>query len=811
MQVEVQAENDAGNMVVCHQFSMAAPGAGEGKAPVEPRREAFDPVKAKRLRIVFKPKNSVPVHVAEAELLNRVETAASESFIPFFRAQSATRPPFSPAAFDKSALAHPPPGWTVPGDKVIDLTAKVRDGRLDWDVPTGKWTILRFGYTLTGIRIVPEMYVPHMGEGFEVDRFDRRALERHFNAHIAKFLDDPALKGAICGFEEDSWEAHWQTWSEGFPGEFRARRGYGLARWLPALTGEVVDGPDATRLFLHDFRRTISDLIADNFYGAYRELARSRGVQFHAEAAGPRVEQFAPTDPLRFKGRTDVPMGEFHSFVTDKIIQPDLKEAASAAHLYGQNIAAAEAFTGLDDFRKDPFAIKALGDRAFCLGINHFYLHVDTHQPDDRTPGPIMSTLWGIGFNRHQTWWPMAHGLFDYFARCQYLLRQGNFVGDLLYYYGENTPAFAWPETLQPPPPHGYDYDWCNEELLLTRLAVKDGRIVASNGTSYRALILPDEAITSPEVRRKLDEFEQAGAWILGPHAEQPLAGLLAARKIAPDFTFTGGGLDKVDLLFIHRIAGDADIYFLSNQGGGTGEANCSFRVAGKHPKLWDPVTGTMRALPQFRAEEGRTIVPLRFAPKQSYFVVFRPGPASAVTGVAKMPNFPPQKTIRDLPGPWEVSFDPKWGGPEKVVFDTLTDWTRRPESGISFYSGIAVYRKIFDWPDAKHDAARLFLDLGKVRSVAEVRLNGRDLGVVWCAPWQVEVTDVIQSGANHLEIRIANTWINRLLGDQGLPESERLTWTNASAKCLGNGKPVVSGLLGPVTLRAENGTSSDP
>ena len=329
VQIEVQAEDDAGKLVTHHRFSMDAPGAADGKAPVEPRRESFAPVKSKKFHIVFKQRGKKEIHVAEAELLNRDEVASAESFIPFFRAQSATRPPFPPAAFEKDVVAKPPPGWTVSGDKVIDLTAQVKDAKLDWDAPAGKWTILRFGYTLTGIRSVPGWVVPHLGDGFEVDRFDRAALERHFNAHIAKFLDNPALKGAIQGIEEDSWEAHWQNWSAAFPSEFRTRRGYEIARWLPALTGEVVDRPDATRNFLHDFRRTISDLIAENFYGAYRELAHRRGVQFHAEAAGPRVEKFAPTDPLQFKGRTDVPMGEFHSFFTDKIIQPDIKEAAS--------------------------------------------------------------------------------------------------------------------------------------------------------------------------------------------------------------------------------------------------------------------------------------------------------------------------------------------------------------------------------------------------------------------------------------------------------------------------------------------------
>lgn len=795
--VEVFARDAAGELVAKHRFTMDADGSAAGKAPVEPRREAFPMVEAKSFRVVFKPRGAAEIHIAELELLNKDEMASGESFVPFFRARSATRPPFPPEAF-RTGEGSPPPDWIVSSNEVIDLTSQVKEGRLDWDVPPGKWTVLRFGYTLTGVRIVPEQFVERLGEGFEVDRFDRAALERHFNAHIAKFLDDPALKGAIQGIEEDSWEVHWQTWSPGFPKEFDRRRGYEIVRWLPALTGEVVDGPVATNRFLGDFRQTISDLIADNFYGTYRDLARSRGVQFYSEAAGPRVEQFPPTDPLQFKGRTDVPMGEFHSFVTDKIIQPDNKEAASAAHLYGRDIVVAEAFTGLDDFRKSPFSIKALGDRAFCLGINRFFLHVCSHKPDERKPGPVMATLWGVGFNRHQTWWPMARGLFDYFARCQYLLQQGRFSGDLLYYYGAGTPAFAWKDRLSAPPPPGYDFDWCNTELLLSRLSVKEGKLVTPEGASYHALVLDDKLPLTQPVRDKLEELERAGAWIFHPQSTQELADALTAKGLGPDCLFEATG-DLPEMLFIHRVAGEGDIYFLSNQSDGKVKTDVRFRVAGRRPELWDPVAGKTSQLSDFREKGDHTVVPLVFEPRQSWFVVFRKkdaGPAKE-----KPPeNFPRLENILELEGPWKVSFDSQWGGPGQAVFERLQDWTRHSDAGIRNYSGMAVYRLEFEMP--VQPGQPLFLDLGKVGSVARVRVNGTDCGIVWCAPWRVGITAAVQKGKNLLEIDVANTWINRLLYDQTLPEAQRLTWTNASRKCLGNSGPIAAGLMGPVVLQ---------
>ncbi len=237
------------------------------------------------------------------------------------------------------------------------------------------------------------------------------------------------------------------------------------------------------------------------------------------------------------------------------------------------------------------------------------------------------------------------------------------------------------------------------------------------------------------------------------------VAGVLKEMGVPPDFE------SDVRLRYTHRRDGATEIYFVANPEERAVSANCSFRVQGKQPELWDPLTGQTRLLPEFAMREGRATVPLRFEAGQSFFVLFRPHAGEARPAGQ---NFVSSQTLLELEGAWEVAFDPKWGGPEKVTFQKLEDWTSRPEEGIRFYSGTAVYRKQFS--GVKPEGKRLYLDLGTVKNMARVRLNGTDLGIVWCAPWRVEVTGAMKPGQNELEIEVVNLWPNRLIGDERLP-----------------------------------------
>jgi len=365
--------------------------------------------------------------------------------------------------------------------------------------------------------------------------------------------------------------------------------------------------------------------------------------------------------------------------------------------------------------------------------------------------------------------------------------------------------------------------DTINTDVLLNRVSVKDGRIVLPDGMSYRLLVWPNTTAMSIRALKKVAELAKAGVPIVGAkpvrtpglrdypacdeEARELADGLkvisgtglqeaLSGMGVSADFMPEGAPLD-----FIHRRCEDADIHFVSNQQNSAARAECTFRVTGKEPEIWDAVTGEMRDAVAFEIADGRTTVPLEFAPRGSLFVVFGK-PARSAKGPGGG-NFPELKPVGEIGGPWTVKFDPKWGGPESVEFKTLDDWTKRPEKGIKYYSGKATYHKTFDLLKAsRRTGGRLYLDLKRVRNVAQVRLNGKNLGVVWTAPWRVDITRAARPTGNKLEIDVVNLWPDRLIGDAGLPEAKRLTATNVK-KFKANSRLMASGLLGPVTLHS--------
>ena len=495
------------------------------------------------------------------------------------------------------------------------------------------------------------------------------------------------------------------------------------------------------------------------------------------------------------------------------------------------------------NWEKAPFMLKDIGDHAFCCGVNRAMLCFYVHQPYlDRLPGYQWEAA-GTHFDRNITWWPMAHAWLTYLARCQFLLQQGLFVADVCYFYGEGAPSFVPARgRMAPPLPPGYDYDVCNAEVLLTRMAVRDGRLVLPDGMSYRLLVLPDREDMSAAVLRKLGELVAAGATVVGPRptrasglADYPecdevvrkladrlwgdcdgnaarehtvgkgriiwgkaLGDVLLADGLAPDFGYRGAQQGaRIDT--IHRRVGEAEVYFVANLVNRGEKAECLFRVRGKQPEIWDAVTGERRDATDWWVESGRTVVPMEFAPRQSWFVVFR---RQAAPPSQRAPNFPSLGAVLELAGPWRVAFDPKRGGPGVVVFKNLEDWTGRPEEGIRHYSGTATYHKTFDLPaPAREQAERRWLDLGRAHNVAAVRLNGKDLGVVWTAPWRVDVTGAVRPAGNALEIDVANLWPNRLIGDSKLPTEKRLTTTNVQKFYKGEHRLPESGLVGPVRV----------
>ncbi len=733
-----------------------------------------------------------------------------------------------------------PAETSVAPREVVDLTKQMKpDGELEWSVPPGEWTILRLGYSLTGAKNRP---ATPAGSGLEADKLSRK----HMDAYVRGYFDPlqqalgPLFGKSLRYVMMDSWEAGTNNWTDEMAAEFWKRRGYDPTPYLPALTGRVVDNADVSDRFLWDFRRTLADLWADNHYGTMAEKLRERGLGIYAEAAGVSLEM--PEDTLLNKSKVEIPMAEF--WVRD--LHPhlmyfqDVRGAASAAHVYGKPIVAAESFTG--GGYESPYTLKKVADYWLAQGINRLVFHTSAHQPLDTKPG---NTMVGTHLNRNITWAEQAQPLMSYFARSSFMLQQGKPVADVAYLLNEGAPSTPpiWASGTRPAPPEGYDYDFINADVLLNRLSVADdGRLVLPDGMNYRLLVLPETDRMRPELLHKLRELVAGGATITGrkplrspslagyPAADadvqatatelwgdldgvsrtiryfgkgrvvwgRPLAETLESLKIAKDFDYARG-LDA-GVSWIHRRTADADIYYVVNATDEARDFDTRFRVSGREAELWHPDTGKSEHT-DCRMTGDRTIVPLHLAERESVFVVFRkvagdPAPAP----IARI--LTPLATLDEN---WELSFPEKLGAPAGIHVDQLGPWTMKADSGIKFFSGTATYTRTLQAPAAWfQDDAALVLDLGRVGDVAEVFVNGQSLGILWKAPWQLDVSGALKPGENRLQIKVTNEWTNRLLGDRGLPPEKKILPDPGPAP--GGREPPPqplpeSGLMGPVKL----------
>ncbi|MFA6174838.1 MAG: glycosyl hydrolase, partial [Kiritimatiellales bacterium] len=807
-----------------------------------------------------------PVRSGNAEV--RLMSAA---LLPGYRiADWTAKAMFDDLGMDKPRL--PPSSLSAPGrsvismNSIIDLTGKMDgEGRLKWDAPPGRWTVIRFGHTPTGMSCRP---AAHGGGGLECDKFSPDAIDLQWDNAIGPYLKDPDTNPHFQYVYIDSWEVYAQNWSKNFPEQFRSRSGYDLRRWLPVMTGRVVESLEQSERFLWDVRGTVCGLM-DGFFARMQELCARNGKQFVLEPY--HQEQFNSTSAGT---RADIPMCEV--WRTDNVPPPFwAKLGSSPAHVSGKNLVACESFTSNTrftdggDWSKDFSELKLTADAIFCGGVNRMCFHVSVHQPwSDAVPGMTVGPC-GQHFERTNPLWGKAKAFTDFVARSQYLLRQGLFAADILYSCGEDSPGKSLSVTDSLHPGRGYDYDICSPEIITARLAVRDGRLVLPDGLQYRLLVLPESDTMSLAMIRKLKELIENGATVIaskpertaslagGPESDAALRALaaeiwggcdgknstehrlgagrviwgktvaqvLAETGTVPDFSAPVNN-PAFPLLYIHRQTEDGtDIYYVANTDKQPVSCDCTFRVARKIPELWNPVTGEIRRLPEFRREGQTTVVPMMFDRQESFFVVFKPGVSAAP---APGRNFPELFSVQELKGSWTVSFDPVRGGPASAVFNGLTDWSSHSDSGIKYYSGSAVYSKSFDF-EKPAKAGRIYLDLGSVKNVASVRLNGKQLGTVWSAPWRVEVTGALQATNNQLEIEITNLLPNRMIGDEQLPpetdcrRNSNCVVTNVPAWLAGGEKrasrrftfatfnpytkdsPLLpSGLLGPVVLRYE-------
>jgi len=796
----------------------------------------------------------------------------------YYRAPYSSAPgvkPFLPSLANYNDF---PAGASILKNQILDLTDKLQpDGTLNWKAPEGNWTIIRFGRRNNGAVTRP---APVQGLGFESDKFDTVALNAHLNEYTGKIfrkigMPDTMSSGGLKYLHMDSWEMGAQNWTSQFRQEFIKRRGYDPLPFYPVYAGDIVENQEISERFLWDLRQTGQELILDYH-------ARQVKKYSHRNGLGLSIEPYDmnPTADLELGSVADVPMCEFWSKGFGFNSTFSCMEATSIAHIEGQPLVQAEAFTAeaSEAWKQYPGSMKNQGDWAFATGINRFFYHTFEHKPlnDSLRPGMTMGP-YGVHWDRKQTWWPMVSDYHRYISRCQFILQQGKSVADILYLTPEGAPQVFLPppSALQGndtiPDRRGYNFDGCSPGQLYMA-TVKNNQIVFPGGASYKLLVLPVVETMTPALLEKVWSLVSDGATVVGippikspglsgfPECDQKVQSI--AREIwgttkqpqlqtehvfgkgkviwggnfnakhkntlYPDYNLTAELLNKMGISedfelsgsvrYTHRTTEDMDIYFVANRTDQLINVKCKFRTTKGTPQLWDPLTGKTRALPEFSISEGRTTVPLQFESYQSFFIVFE---KNTTVTVSEKKNFLPKKEVATLSGSWSVSFDPKWGDPEKVIFDHLIDWTSRPEKEIKYYSGIAVYKKSFDLPtSATAGSQKLYLDLGKVKNMARVRLNGKELGVVWTAPWKVDITTIVKKKGNELEIEVANLWPNRLIGDEQFPDdgikdgkfpdwlikgesrtSGRYTFTTYSP--YKKDSPLLSsGLIGPVTIQ---------
>ncbi len=725
-------------------------------------------------------------------------------------------------------------------DHIIELTDSMKsDGTLSWNVPNGEWKILRFGYSLLGIENHP---ASEEATGLEVDKLDPEAIKKYFTNYLEQYKN---ATGGLMGEKglqfviTDSWEAGAQNWTDNLPEEFLKRRGYSIIPWMPVLTGTIVKSSTASEKFLFDFRETLSEMVSEYHYDGLTEILKTYGMKRYSESH--EVGRALIADGMEVKRTAAIPMSAMWTpggigagMETHKA---DIRESASVAHIYGQNLVAAESLTafGLDGsaFSYCPENLKPTADMELTSGLNRFVIHTSVHQPvDDKVPGLGLGPF-GQWFTRHETWAGQAHAWTEYLSRSSYLLQQGNFVADVLYLYGEDHNITELFGSKLPEIPEGYNYDFINADALLNVVSVKNGKLTTPGGTSYKLLVLDKSCkqMTLP-VLNKIHELVEAGANVAGTQPLYPLGLLdkeeefnalsteifntdnnirgrvfqgmnageaLNAMDVLPDFEYSKSKLDS-KLNFVHRELSNTDIYWVSNTRDRKENFELNFRVKGMLPEIWHPETGKTEEA-SYSIEGERTKIALSLQPNEAVFVVFN--------GKAKeLKRILPEKKELELAvlnDSWEVSFQQGRGAPSQTTFENLDSWTESDDSGIKYFSGTASYKQTINISsNLLKDNSSLYLELGEVKNLAEVFINGKSCGITWKKPFKVDVTNAIKSGENTVEIQVTNLWVNRLIGDMQTDNAEKITYTtmpfyNANSSL----KP--SGLMGPVRIIQEN------
>jgi hypothetical protein len=723
-------------------------------------------------------------------------------------------------------------------DDIVDLTSKMRpDGALDWMPPQGHWVILRFGYSLTGVTNHP---ASPEGTGLEVDKLSREDVKEYMNTYLDNYKSavGPLMgKRGLQYVINDSWEAGTANWTDDLVAEFTKRRGYDPRPWLPVLAGRVIESSQASERFLWDYRKTLGDLLAEYHYDQINDILHQRGMGHYGESHEEGRAFIG--DGMEVKRSNDVPMSAMWTQKpgVNKDLpgyNADIRESASVAHIYGQNLVAAESMTASSGaWAWSPATLKPTADKEMAMGLNRFVIHTSVHQPLlDKKPGLSLGPF-GQWFTRNETWAEQATPWVRYLARSCFLLQQGRFAADIAYFYGEDSNLTALYGKNGPEIAAGYNFDYFNADALVHKLSVIDGQLATESGMRYRVLALdPHSQQMSLPVLRKIRDLVQSGATVaglkpkdtpslsddpkefqrmvdelwgsgVGEHSYgkgkiyggQKLAEVMSAIQAVPDFEYTKPQSDT-EVLFVHRKLSDGDLYYLDNRQDRNEDLDATFRMTGKDAELWHADTGVMEPA-SFRTADGRTTMPLHLDPWGTVFFVFR---KPAKTSSRTFPRIA-ESSIAIVDGPWDLTFQADRGAPANITLDKLASWSDNADEGVKYFSGTGTYTKTIqaasDWFKR---GSHLSIDLGEVKNLAEISVNGKPLGIVWKTPYRVDVTNVLKAGANTVEIKVTNPWVNRIIGDRQ-PNATK-TYTFTSPKFYkADSKLVQSGLLGPVQI----------
>lgn len=719
--------------------------------------------------------------------------------------------------------------WAIHSNQVLDISSCLAGDQLTWEAPAGKWVIMRTGMCPTGVTNSP---AEPIATGLEVDKMSREHVAAHFDAYMGEIIRRIPEADRKCWkvVVQDSYETGGQNFTDDFIESFKSRYGYDPLPFLPVYKGYVVDSQDRSDRFLWDVRRLVADRVAYDYVGGLRDISHKYGLRTWLENYG---HWGFPGEFLQYGGQSDEIGGEFWSF--GDLGNIENRAASSCGHIYGKQRISAESFTsGGRPFNCYPAMMKQRGDRFFSEGINSTLLHLCISQPsDERVPG--VNAWFSSEFNRLNTWYPHMDLFTSYLKRTNYMLQQGLNIADVAYFIGEDAPKMTG--TTQPALPKGYQFDYINAEVIERDLYVKDGLLTLPHGTQYRMLVLPELKTMRPELLEKIASLLNDGAVILGPAPERSPSGKDYEKadqqvKALADSLWKGldgkqtqavqrgkgwllygmsmqEALEKIGcvpdcqipetspVLYAHRQAEGKDIYFLSNQSDQEIEVTPEFRIKGKQPEWWDATTGKIRRLPAFEFTENGTQVPLRLAPFESAFIVFRQTGKASAEGIDA--NCPRPETWMALDKDWNVTFKDSIRGPKQAQsFDQLIDISTHPDESIRYYSGTIVYDKQISIDQLP--TGNIYLNLHDIGVTAKVTVNGQYAGGVWTPPYRLDISEWLHKGENQISVEVTTTWQNRLIGDSCLPEQERTTWTACNG--WSEKDPLQkSGLIGPVTL----------